>query len=830
MNKHCSRSMTWVLTMGFLLVPLFGWGQYQQSITFNGYSRSETLTNFPALVTFTNYTGFLSTQGYDLRFWTNSAATGTPLNYEIDSWTNPGTSFVWVQVPALTSNTSIWATWGNPAYNTQAAYTTNGATWSGNYAGVWHMATSNLLDSSGNGASTIAGVNTNAPGLVDGAQYFNGVASTSGSVPIVPSINHLTFFSISSWIRSSSANAQQILTRDNPSVGRAWQFSLNANNKPGFIVFTNLLNGNYSNVGVTSPSTIDGGWHYVSGVYSPSQISLFVDGNAVTNSITSGAPMIAAANNLWFGRAETGSSSPFLGTIDETRIASVPHDTNWVWAEYLNTASNSAFQTYGTAYMKPSPSVVNNGFTRVGPHTAYLSGTLVSTGTAQTAWGVIWGTNDPGPTLSGWLGGGQRNLGAAGSTPLTVTNLVMGLQPGQINYFRYWASNANGLTVADPAISFNTVGGGNSMPIAFPGYTNKTETLTNFPVLVVLSNNMVSGFTFNSFVSTNGWDLRFVTNLLSTNYLNYEIESWNTNPGQACYVWVQVPALPGNGSGLIYATWGDPYINNAQLPCTTNGATWTNGYVSVWHMKEGAGTVLHDSASTNNGTLYNAPVWTNGLIGNAVYFNNTASNYASMGNPAALRPTFPFTFSTLANCDWTLGAILVADQNNITNNGNYAGWGVQIGTPGAIAALSGTDAGYNDPSYRRTTTTSGYPITSNSWHQTTVVYASIGSYSIYVDGILQSTTSSGGGGSMVYDATNSFQLAAFYNAANGVEATNYSRYSQEEVSLASVSRSSNWVWAVYQNMASNMAFNVAGSVTSIPIKDPPTGGTSLVIE
>ena len=66
---------------------------YMKQITFSGYTKTETLTNFPALVTFTNYTGFLSTNGYDLRFWTNSAAIGTPLNYEIDSWTNPGTSY-----------------------------------------------------------------------------------------------------------------------------------------------------------------------------------------------------------------------------------------------------------------------------------------------------------------------------------------------------------------------------------------------------------------------------------------------------------------------------------------------------------------------------------------------------------------------------------------------------------------------------------------------------------------------------------------------------------------------------------------------------------------
>jgi hypothetical protein len=102
--------------------------------------------------------------------------------------------------------------------------------------------------------------------------------------------------------------------------------------------------------------------------------------------------------------------------------------------------------------------------------------------------------------------------------------------------------------------------GGYQLPITFGGYTNRSEVLTNFPVLVVLSNNVGgSGFNFAAlpFLSTNGWDLRFKTNLLDTGVatLNYEIESWN--PDSASYIWVRVPVIPTNGSGKIWATWGN---------------------------------------------------------------------------------------------------------------------------------------------------------------------------------------------------------------------------------------------------------------------------------
>ena len=52
------------------------------------------------------------------------------------------------------------------------------------------------------------------------------------------------------------------------------------------------------------------------------------------------------------------------------------------------------------------------------------------------------------------------------------------------------------------------------------------------------------------------------------------------------YDMVQVPVLPGDGSGAILAKWGNTNIQD-RLACTTNGATWTNGFAGVWHMGQG---------------------------------------------------------------------------------------------------------------------------------------------------------------------------------------------------------------------------------------------------
>jgi autotransporter-associated beta strand protein len=100
-----------------------GWSRAAR-ISFPGYTQAETLTNFPVLVAINSTTlpGFAYSQlafsnGADLRF--TDATSTTILNHEIDTWNPSGTSYVWVQVPALTPSTSIIAFWGNPT--TQSA-------------------------------------------------------------------------------------------------------------------------------------------------------------------------------------------------------------------------------------------------------------------------------------------------------------------------------------------------------------------------------------------------------------------------------------------------------------------------------------------------------------------------------------------------------------------------------------------------------------------------------------------------------------------------------------------------------------------------------------
>ncbi len=101
------------------------WG-CKLKITFSGYSGTETLIDFPALVRLGEHLpSFLYSSfewpenGADLRF--ADANEITLLNHEIEKWDTNGTSLVWVQVPEVSTDSHIWAYWARDAVAHTAA-------------------------------------------------------------------------------------------------------------------------------------------------------------------------------------------------------------------------------------------------------------------------------------------------------------------------------------------------------------------------------------------------------------------------------------------------------------------------------------------------------------------------------------------------------------------------------------------------------------------------------------------------------------------------------------------------------------------------------------
>jgi hypothetical protein len=314
----------------------------KMQIRFNGYNRTETLTNFPALVVLSpgitgfKYSAFASANGYDLRF-ANSNLTKT-LYYEVEKWDATSNSCIWVQVDRLaSSNDYIWAYYGNPlAASAPPSYSTNGSTWSQGFLGVWHMGQTNALDSSTNQFNGVAqGTVTPTNGIVASA---NNVLGSSGyvKVPYNPAFDMASDYTVGMWIFSTNSGSRGFLGTYN-------------NNNNGFIFAQNGTtvqfwdNGNWHD-STYAIDTVTGAWKYLVYVRTNTVGSFMVDGAVVGPQIVNaGGPI--NGTDLYLGAAHWNDS--LCGRMDETRLATIARSTNWVWAEYMNMASNGAFATFG---------------------------------------------------------------------------------------------------------------------------------------------------------------------------------------------------------------------------------------------------------------------------------------------------------------------------------------------------------------------------------------------------------------------------------------------------------------------------------------------------
>ncbi len=338
----------------------------RMQITFPGYGGGQILTNFPALVQFSNglpgfsYAQFASPTGGDLRFADGSGL--IPLPYEINQWNTSGVSSVWVQVPALSgTNTSIWAYWGNPAATNPPAWTTNGAVWQPQYLLVWHLEQSGLpYQDSAALYPALSGV---APGVTTGEIGLGGLFNGSSSYLYAGAANLGSAFTLFAWAKmaSSATNIQTI-----------WANGPGGWNSDGIALFVNAYNTanqslllqdgdgvNGDSINSANNIVTPGVWHCVAATVNRTAGTgqLYVDGVSVANG--SVVTDFANTSGLDFGRF-TNSVYYFDGSLDEARIASGVCSSNWIWATWLNVASNSVFTSSSAVNLSPMLSYSNS--------------------------------------------------------------------------------------------------------------------------------------------------------------------------------------------------------------------------------------------------------------------------------------------------------------------------------------------------------------------------------------------------------------------------------------------------------------------------------------
>lgn len=861
---------------------------HRMKISFN-YDRPEPLTNFMALVILnTNLTNFTydrlaaPANAGDLRFF--NADCTAKLSYEIEQWNTSGSSYIWVQVPELTNNACIWAYFGNTNLITPPSYATSGASWSTNFVGVWHMMQTSPKDSTAggnNGAATPGGV-TSSNGMIAVANHFDRNANGYVRVPSNSTFQQTSDFTISAWIYDDDRyyNSDRYIIGDRSSTGaNGFTWRLNRD-RMGFLDEDWNFTG-----GLVSMKA----WHHVvvtkrgtgagSGRY-------YCDGKVSGLSFDAGAGIVGA-DILQIGNGGPSQNSPWDGRIDEVRFESVSRSSNWLWARWLNEGANSSFNNYGPMQHTRMADVDNYpGATNAALHSAWLNGSLTSTGLAPASVWVYWGTNDNGATAAGWSG--TNSVASSPAAPgVQFTVQATGLIQDRIYYYRYAAENAYGtnwastaaafitgelqvgstnslasetgpipgsftvyrpITMADAAMTVNYTMSGTAlngidyvtlpgsvvmqagmtnaditlmpiddlilnqgnhaavlnlargsyvigsqsnatvmiadndaasewsfkMKITFNQY-NKPETLTNFPALVVLDENL-SSFTYKQFASPIGGDLRFV-NSNETSFLNHEIESWGAGTATKSYVWVQVPEFKSNC--YIWAYWGSP--KDAVAPAyTTNGASWTSGFRAVWHMNEAD--AKDSTARGHDGTQVSGVTpEADAAIGFANKFNGT-SQYIAVSNST----DFQLNDGGYSFSAWVKTPGIGGQQGIFGNYDSCFSFGLNGGNVSLrnSAAWLGTSAA----------------IAVDTWHLVTATRSGT-NLVLYVDGVQKAVVASDG-----LDINSAAKVLEL--GSSGPDNRALFNGMIDEARIESVQRSSNWVWACWMNQGSNATFNV----------------------
>ena len=421
-------------------------------LQFAGYNKTETLTNFPALVILDaglsgfSYSQFLSGANADLRFTDGSMT--RELSYEIESWDTNGQSRVWVQIPAFTNNVKIWMLW-RKAGLTAPSYTTDGSTWSEGYVSVAHLSETN--GTVGNSAqvgnaTTVTGVPVQAvPGMIGTGVLFDGLDDLISFGTIGRPFDN---FSFSAWIKT--AQSHQIDTEANSGTagtsGQWYAFDVEAggstSTSAGLSIGINGLSvyelaNSYMPPLAVASTNIGSGWNFVTVTYLNRQPRIYWNGALVRTGLTSPRTPVYAPYRIG-GHPSYGY---LTGSMDEVRVSSVPRSVNWIWAEYMNVASNSAFAARGTILSGNNPQIANQVASGVSANAATLNGYLSATGMAATAVAVYWGTQDGGENAGAWA---NTNWFAAPAALGAFAKNVTGLASATAYYYRFAATNAYG--------------------------------------------------------------------------------------------------------------------------------------------------------------------------------------------------------------------------------------------------------------------------------------------------------------------------------------------------------------------------------------------------
>lgn len=313
------------------------------------------LADFPLLVSLVDedIAAAARPDGDDIRFFASDGT--TELARDIERW-DPmtGTLIAWVQIPSLSASvdTSIFIRYAIPEPGPVIATTD---VWDARYAAVYHMNSDGqpddqLLDSTSNGNHG-AKVDMSSPVLVEG-QIGDGQSFDGGddfiTVDDAVSLDMGGTFTTSLWLAHDKGvvpnNYERILSKKYSYTSlHGWEVSLESGYDNALTARgASLVNpANLNNM----PSWRAGGWRHLAVVYNSVNVTAFIDGQYVDNTLIASAA--DSERPLFIGRYGEGDSHFWGGRMDEIRLAPSALSAEWIATEFNNQSNPDNFYVVG---------------------------------------------------------------------------------------------------------------------------------------------------------------------------------------------------------------------------------------------------------------------------------------------------------------------------------------------------------------------------------------------------------------------------------------------------------------------------------------------------
>ena len=279
----------------------------------------------------------------------------------------------------------------------------------------------------------------------------------------------------------------------------------------------------------------------------------------------------------------------------------------------------------------------------------------------------------------------------AGQTVFTYTNALDNADLANVSCpcapattFRFSDEGKTNIVVDVVGSSLDWTKYSHKFKVTFSGYAG-SETLTDFPVLVKISESGISGFRYADCKRPGDADWRFLDLRFadeSGNLLASEVDTWDTNG--VSLVWVKVPSLTKATKITAYYGWDfAPVVDDPK-------AVWANGYVGVWHLNE-ASTPLAESSGMATpfvipaGTQDRTTYATNGVAGGkAVSFDNERYSELHARLEATDDPDLRGLTNFTVEC-WTYQTRYRGTGENDANIiGNWLNWRLYQEATGAV--------------------------------------------------------------------------------------------------------------------------------------------------